>query len=122
MYVPATDVAVPCSATVVANTLLNLPQWWGGHGLVMAAFDHHPVGSTRGGGMHFTGDGSLPVDLTLTWDGPLRLSVEHVDGVVTVVAHAGLSEANVEAACMDLDRSVGQAVLSAWRNSLKRPR
>lgn len=76
----------------------------------------------RGGGMYFTGDGSLPVALTLTWDGPVRLSVDHVDGVVTAVAHAGLSEANMEAACMDLDGPVGQAVLSAWRKSLKPPR
>jgi hypothetical protein len=88
----------------------------------MAALGHHPVGSTRGGGMFFAGDGSLPVDLTLTWDGPVRLSVAHVDGVVTVVAHAELSEANVAAACMELEGTVGLAVLSAWRNSLKRPR
>lgn len=92
------------------------------------AWSWPPSATTRwgrrggGGGMFFAGDGSLPVDLTLTWDGPVRLSVAHVDGVVTVVAHAELSEANVAAACMELEGTVGLAVLSAWRNSLKRPR
>lgn len=74
-----------------------------------------------GGGMESAG--SLPrVKLTMTWDGPRRLVVDHSDGLVTVVAHAELSEANVVAACVDLDASIGEAVLNAWRDSLMPPR
>lgn len=66
--------------------------------------------------------GEVPVRLTLTWDGPPRLSVEEMDGQVRVTAHAELSEANVVAACLDLDPAIGQAVINAWRNSMTPPR
>ena len=68
-----------------------------------------------------TGDGSPRVDLTLTWDGPPRLSVEDGDGGISVVAHAELSHANVIEACAELDPVVGQAVLSAWQSAVLRP-
>ncbi len=66
--------------------------------------------------MDFTGE--VPVNFTLTWDGPRRLSVEHLDGQVKVTAHVELSEANVLAACLDLDPPLGQVVVSAWRSAM----
>lgn len=69
-----------------------------------------------------TGDGLPKVDLTLTWDGPPRLSIEDGDGAISVVAHAELSHANVIEACRELDPVVGQAVLSAWQSAVLHPR
>jgi len=76
----------------------------------------------RGVGVLDVGDGVPPVLVSLTWDGPRRLSVEHLDGTISVLAHAGLSEANVVDACADLDPVIGGAVLSAWRTEVQRPR
>ncbi len=69
-----------------------------------------------------TGDGVPPVMVTLTWDGPRRLIVDHLDGTLSVVAHAELSETNVVQACADLDPVVGRAVLSAWLSEVQRLR
>lgn len=66
--------------------------------------------------------GETPIPLTLTWDGPPRISVERNDGHVSVIAHVELSEANVMAACLDLDPTPGEAVPNAWRNSMTLPR
>lgn len=68
-----------------------------------------------------SGDGLPPVALSLTWDGPRRLSIDPGPHGVTVVAHAELSQANVVDACRELDPVLGQAVLSAWLTAVQHP-
>lgn len=80
---------------------------------------YDPGMATRG---HVDFAGETPIRLTLTWDGPPRISVERNDGHVSVTAHVELSEANVMAACLDLDPNLGETVLNAWRNSMTLPR
>jgi len=54
------------------------------------------------------------VSVGLSWDGEPALQVEQADGRVVVVAHPGLSEAQVAYACGELG-DLGPAVLAAWR-------
>ena len=64
-------------------------------------------------------DGDIPVTVRLVWSEPAALRVEaHEDGL-HVTAHAGLSEAQVRAACDQLDEH-GDHVFRAWQGAVGR--
>ena len=57
------------------------------------------------------------ISMTITWDGPPRIEVEHVENLIEVVVHAGLSERQIEEACNQLEPDqVREQVLEKWRS------
>lgn len=59
------------------------------------------------------------VRLSITWDGSPHIEVLHGEDRIVVVAHAGLSEHQVESACQHLEPPhVRERVLQAWRGTM----
>lgn len=54
------------------------------------------------------------VSFELTFAGEPELSVDHGEAGITVIAHAGLSEGQVKAACAHLEPEVGERVFNVW--------
>ena len=64
-------------------------------------------------------DANVRVLVDLEWSEPPALRVESLDDGYRVVAHPGLSEAQVREACDRLD-GIGDRVFDAWRGAVGR--
>ncbi len=55
------------------------------------------------------------VKVDLTWVGPMGLEMDYEGELIHILAHGGLTEAQVLAASSDFPSGVQQPVVQAWR-------
>jgi hypothetical protein len=58
------------------------------------------------------------VKVDLTWVGPMGLEMDYEGELIHILAHGGLTEAQVLTASSDFPSGVQQQVVQAWRKAV----